>query len=199
MLPTRTIRLTDAQRRAAEAVIVEHGPGLWRIALVVGGSAQAAEDLLASAVLRSLPHLDRITVPVPLYLRRVMLNLRTSAWKRTTRVAEHPAADLPDRPSPHDTAESVALRADVAAALDRLAPRQRAVVVLRYLEDRPAADVARILGCTEETVRSQAHRALARLRVLAPDLLHGDRAADSAADSAAAPSAASDTRTRSPR
>ena len=195
MLPTRPIRLTDEQRRVAEAVIVEHGPGLWRIALVVGGSAQAAEDLLAGAVLRSLPHLDRITVPVPLYLRRVMLNLRTSAWKRTTKFSEHLSADLPDTPSPHDTAESVALRADVAAALDRLAPRQRAVVVLRYLEDRPATEVARILGCTEETVRSQAHRALARLRVLAPDLLHGDHTV--AADPPAAASAATDT--RSPR
>lgn len=55
-------------------------------------------------------------------------------------------------------------------ALARLTARQRTVLVLRYFEDLPEADVARILGCTVGTVRSTTHRSLARLRALAPEL-----------------------------
>lgn len=79
MPPTR---LTDAQRAGDAAVLTEHGPALWRIALVVSGSLHGAEDLLATAVLRALPHLDRVKsagpAAVPAYLRRVMLNLRAA-------------------------------------------------------------------------------------------------------------------------
>jgi hypothetical protein len=42
--------------------------------------------------------------------------------------------------------------------------------VLRYFEDLPEADVARLLGCSVGTVRSTTHRSLARLRALAPEL-----------------------------
>lgn len=169
----RPARLTDAQRDHAAAVLAEHGPGLWRIAVVVGGSRQAAEDLLATALLRALPHLGSISVPVPAYLRRVMLNLRASEYRRSTIARIEPGA-VPERSEGTDTAEAVALRTDVAAALAMLPPRQRAVVVLRYLEDRTASEVAGILGCSEETVRSQAHRALAKLRADAPGLLRGE-------------------------
>ena len=55
-------------------------------------------------------------------------------------------------------------------ALSRLTARQRTVLVLRYFEDLPEADVARLLGCSVGTVRSTTHRSLARLRTLAPEL-----------------------------
>jgi RNA polymerase sigma factor (sigma-70 family) len=67
----------------------------------------------------------------------------------------------------------LAERDHAGAALDRvllrdmlrtLPPRQRAVIVLRYLEDRSEQEVADILGCTTGTVGSQASRALAKLR-----------------------------------
>jgi RNA polymerase sigma factor (sigma-70 family) len=50
-------------------------------------------------------------------------------------------------------------------ALGRLPKRQRAVVVLRYFEDLPEATVADILGCSVGTVKSQASRALEKLRI----------------------------------
>lgn len=182
MPPTR---LTDAQRAGAAAVLAEHGPALWRIALVVSGSRQGADDLLATAVLRALPHLDRVDsagpAAVPAYLRRVMLNLRAAEWRRRKGAVFVPAEAAPELPDvADDLADRVALRADLAACLQVLAPRQRAVVILRYLEDRDVADTARILGCTAETVRSQAHRALARLRADVPALFadHQQSAAD---------------------
>ena len=62
------------------------------------------------------------------------------------------------------------LRLALAQALRQLTDKQRAVVVLRYYEDLPEAEVAQILGCTVGTVRSTTHRSLARLRALAPEL-----------------------------
>jgi RNA polymerase sigma factor (sigma-70 family) len=67
--------------------------------------------------------------------------------------------------------------------LDRIAglpPRQRAVLVLRYYEDRSDAEIADLLGCAPGSVRAYASRGLAALRVeLRPDppelaLLTGD-------------------------
>jgi RNA polymerase sigma factor (sigma-70 family) len=58
----------------------------------------------------------------------------------------------------------------VRQALARLTPRQRTVLVLRFFEDLPEGEVARLLDCSVGTVRSTTHRSLARLRVLAPEL-----------------------------
>lgn len=59
----------------------------------------------------------------------------------------------------------MAQRRDLVAALRRLPKRQRAIVVLRYFEDRPDAEIADLLGISAGTVRSQTHKALTTLRV----------------------------------
>jgi RNA polymerase sigma factor (sigma-70 family) len=71
-------------------------------------------------------------------------------------------------------------------ALAQLPPRQRAVIVLRFLDDLSEAATAQAMGCSVGTVKAQAHAALARLRTLAPTLLadgreHRPRRADSPA------------------
>jgi RNA polymerase sigma factor (sigma-70 family) len=55
-------------------------------------------------------------------------------------------------------------------ALGRLAPRQRAVIVLRYFDDLTETQTADLLQISVGTVKSQARDALARLRALVPDL-----------------------------
>jgi RNA polymerase sigma factor (sigma-70 family) len=73
---------------------------------------------------------------------------------------------VPDQPSGQvaDWADTVVQRQDIMAALRRLPKRQRAVIVLRYFEDRPDHEIAAILGVAQGTVRSQTHKALASLR-----------------------------------
>ena len=68
-----------------------------------------------------------------------------------------------------DPAGDVAQRLALASVLAQLTKRQRAVIVLRYYEDLPEAEVAAILGCSVGTVRSQTSRSLTRLRVLYPE------------------------------
>ena len=74
-------------------------------------------------------------------------------------------AEMPDRATP-DSANAHGERDVVRRAIALLPARQRAVVVLRFLEDLSEADTARTLGCSTGTVKSQTARALTSLRLL---------------------------------
>ncbi|ADP81185.1 SigE family RNA polymerase sigma factor [Pseudofrankia inefficax] len=139
--------------------------------LLVGGDWAAGEDLLQGAFERVYRHWSRVADGQPeAYVRRALVNAATSRWRRLrVRVAEVPlvvdgewaidvaAADI-------DHADRLSQHEDLVRALRSLPPRQRAVVVLRYFEDLPEAEVAAALGCSVGSVRSQASRGLARLR-----------------------------------
>ena len=88
-------------------------------------------------------------------------------------LVHHRALVLVPEGSLADPAAAADQRSDLMAALRELAPRQRAVIVLRYWADLNDAQVAALLGCSEGTVRSQAWRALAKLRV-STALVDGD-------------------------
>lgn len=146
-------------------------PTLFRVAYALAGQQQAAEDLLQTALERVVPRWPSLDDPVA-YTRRVLYHEHIRRWRRWGR-RELPFATLPE-PAPAaaaDPAQAVVLRHALYAALRRLGPRQRAVLVLRYLEDCSEADAAEILGCSPKTVASQASRALARLRELYPGRL----------------------------
>jgi RNA polymerase sigma-70 factor (sigma-E family) len=134
---------------------------LLRIAYHLTGSAYEAEDLLQSALVKTLSRWGRIDDPTA-YLRRVMVNHLSSVWRRH-RVREVLTAILPDRPAPDGT-QGIAERQAVYDAMRALPPRTRAVIVLRYVVDLPEAEVAAALGCSVGTVKSRASRGLARLR-----------------------------------
>jgi RNA polymerase sigma-70 factor (sigma-E family) len=101
------------------------------------------------------------------YVRRAMVHTHISWWRRSRREAPLPA--WYDLAAPETGA--LEERDRTFTALRQLPPRQRAVVVLRYYEDLSEADIARVLGCSPGTVKSQAARALRTLSaLLSPNL-----------------------------
>lgn len=95
------------------------------------------------------------------YARRAVINAALS-WRRRRRVVEVPLLTAADPPAPAEP--STRLDAELIRALRTLPPRMRAVVVLRYVEDRSEAETAEALGCSIGAVKSAGHRGLARLR-----------------------------------
>lgn len=152
-------------------------PALFRVAYALTGQQHAAEDLLQTALERVVRSWRRIDDPSA-YAKTVMYHEYVAWWRRWRR-REQPVAVPPERSGAGDTAREVALRQALHAALRQLGPRQRAVLVLRYLEDRSEQEVAALLGCSSKTVSSQASRALARLRSLCGDLADSGDLSDS--------------------
>lgn len=138
-----------------EALYVTDRDRMVRFALLLVGSRPIAEDLVQDAFVR-MAHLKLVPENAPAYLRITVANLsrshlrRRQLERRTSSVGslsiENPEID------------------ETWNAVRRLPFRQRAVVVLRFYEDYPEADIAEVLGCRLGTVKSSLHRALARLR-----------------------------------
>ncbi len=142
---------------------------LLRAAYLVCGDAHLAEDLLQQALMKLALRWDKIRSENPdAFVRRVLYRDAVSSWRKTRRerVTDGPVEHL----GPSDPGAAAVTRLDVRQALLELTPKQRAVVVLRYFDDRTEAATADILGVSVGTVKSQAHAALARLRTLIPDL-----------------------------
>jgi RNA polymerase sigma-70 factor (sigma-E family) len=163
--------------------VLTRGPALSRTAYLLTGDHQLAEDLLQQALAKTAAHWRRVQAggnPEG-YVRRVMVNERTSWWRRRRYVeVAGPAADevLAAGPAPgtSDEAEAAVRRISLRRALAALPARQRAVIVLRFFEDLTEAQTADVMGSSVGTVKSQTHAALQRLRALAPDLLADFRA-----------------------
>jgi RNA polymerase sigma-70 factor (sigma-E family) len=157
---------SDLDERFA-AFVREHGERHLRVAVLLTGDWHAAEDLVQASLVklyRAWPRLDTSTDP-DAYLRRIVINTHRSWWRARWR-RETPAAALPERASGEDIADRHAVGALVRQALARLPRQQRAVLVLRYCEDLPVAEVARLLGCSPGSVKTHAHRGLRTLREL---------------------------------
>jgi RNA polymerase sigma-70 factor (sigma-E family) len=146
-----------------DAFVVARSPALLRTAYLLVGDESLAEDLLQTALTKSWFAWKRITGEPESYVRRVLVTTSASWWRRRW-TRETPTAELPERRST-DGADRLMDRQDLWDALGRLPRRQRAVVVLRYLEDRTEAETAQLLGCTVGTVKSQCAKALAKLRL----------------------------------
>lgn len=168
-----TTRQTRAQRREEEfeQLALAVTPRLLRSARLLCGDAHGAEDLvqetLAKLYVRQrsalLPRLENPAAYAQTVLTRTFLSAR-----RRRSSTELPLGELPDRlgpwgaPSPTEPEERMAL----LAALAELAPADRAVLVLRYLEELSVEETADRVGCTAGAVRTRCSRALGRLRVV---------------------------------
>ena len=137
---------------------------LIRLAYVLTGDQNAAEDLLQTAFTKAAAHWGRIHSGPEAYVRQIMYREQVSGWRRRARRRETAMADLPDKaaPVPDTSPEAQLILRD---ALRALPAGRRAVLVLRYLEDLPESQTAAVLGCSVGTVRSQTSRAIAQLRL----------------------------------
>jgi RNA polymerase sigma-70 factor (sigma-E family) len=136
-----------------------------RTAYLLTGNAADAEDLLQTALARLVRVWDRVAAAgdADAYLRRVLVNAHVSRSRRLWR-RERPTEDPPDLPG-RDPYLALDERDLLRRALTRLSPGERRTVVLRHVEDLPEAEVARLLGCSVGTVKSQGARGLAKLRL----------------------------------
>jgi RNA polymerase sigma-70 factor (sigma-E family) len=164
--------------------------GLLRTAvLLTGGDRGHAEDLLQGVLERMYVRWRRIRNSPDAYARKALVHAATNRWRGRLRRPELPLGDSGDHlAQSYDPHATVDLRDALVRALLTLPPRQRAVLVLRYLDDLSEADVADALSCSVGTVKSQTSRALARLREHAAhsSTAHGSTAHGSTAGGSAA-------------
>ncbi len=149
---------TTAHPRGFEAFYARERTSVVGLAYVLSGSRLGAEDLAQDAFLAALRHWDRIsTYDDPgAWVRRVVANRAVSRFRR--RAAEARAL-LRFRSERHVLGEIPGESAIVWDAVRRLPRRQAQVVALRYLEGWPISDIARILDCSENTIKTHLRRA----------------------------------------
>ena len=141
-------------------------PGLLAFAAVLTGQRATAEDIAQEVMTRAYARWEMIgSLDRPeFYVRKMVLNEFLSWRRRSGRlILAGDAAAASQRTS--DLADRYADRSALLAEIGKLPRRQRAVLVLRYYEDRSDPQLAELLGCRPATVRAYASRALAALRV----------------------------------
>lgn len=164
----------DVDRTAASGqgrlgeLYVRHAAGAVRLAYLLTGDREAAEDLVQDAFVRLAGRLAHLRDPgaFDAYLRRTVVNLSNSHFRRRRverlYLKKARASFEPDgavRPG-----RSVEEREELWEALRRLPQRQRAAIVLRFYEDLSEAQVAEYLKCRPGTVKSLVSRGLETLR-----------------------------------
>ena len=158
-----------------DGFVVGRSQALLRSAYLLVQDEGLAEDLLQTALTKAWFAWKRIEDPEA-YVRRIMVTTSASWWRR--RWNRETPTDAPYEPPMASEPDEPANAQDLWVAIGHLPRRQRAVVVLRYLEDRSEADSADLLGCSVGTVKSQCAKALAKLRsddALASDVEEGSR------------------------
>ncbi|MBE1488168.1 SigE family RNA polymerase sigma factor [Plantactinospora soyae] len=143
-------------------------PSLRRLAYSLCGNDDQADDVVQEAVTKLFLNWSKAARATHLeaYVRaivvRTFLDSQRKGWWRVLLFGTTPDV----RPT---VDEDVAERTVLRNALARIPPRQRAVLVLRYLHDLPVNEVAEVLGCSAGTVKSQTSHGLKALRRLLGD------------------------------
>ncbi|RAJ46242.1 RNA polymerase sigma-70 factor (sigma-E family) [Kitasatospora sp. SolWspMP-SS2h] len=148
---------------------------LFHLAYLMCGDWHQAQDLVQTALSKLYPVWGRLqrgdgAAGIDAYARKVLLRCYLS-HRRLRRSSELAVDEFPEEPSiGAREGSSAALRITLVAALRQLPPRNRAVVVLRYLEDYSLEETAEAMGITVSAVKSLNSRSMARLRtILGPD------------------------------
>ena len=139
---------------------------LHQTAYLLCGDWHLAHDLVQDTLVKAYQHWSRVrrADSPDSYVRAILLNEARSRWRRRERTV--PVARFPDgrEPVTPDQTDEITSRAALLQALLALPLRQRATVILRYVEGMTERETAAALGCSEGTVKSQSARALGTLR-----------------------------------
>lgn len=173
------LALVEAFKRGEDsaftALVIKYREQVYRLARRMLRGHEDAADVAQEVFIRvhrALPRFaGRSTLRTWLY--RITVNLCLDYSTRGSRDALSGLKELEWEPArtddPVETAERNELARTVKAAIDELPPRQRAMVALRVYQDLPYAEIARIMGCAEGTVKATMFAAFGKLRrTLAP-------------------------------
>ena len=165
---TGIVGIAVESRTDLEDLYVRHTPAAVRLAFLITGDADLAQDIAHDAFLRSVGRFRHLRQPEAFeaYLRRAVVNTCTSHFRHRKveaaylrGQARHPArVDEPDH----------GRRDELRTALWALPARQRAAVVLRYYADLSEQQAGESLGCSAAAVRSMVARAMETLRERIP-------------------------------
>jgi RNA polymerase sigma-70 factor (sigma-E family) len=137
---------------------------LHQSAYLLCGDWHLAHDLVQETLVKTYQHWRRVrhADSPDAYVRRILINEMRDRWRRKDRLILVPR--LAEEPAVPDPSDDIARRSGLLQALLTLPLRQRATIVLRYLEEMSERETAAALGCSEGTVKSQSARALSSLR-----------------------------------
>ncbi len=167
-------RLLEAFRRGEDsaftALVIKYREGLYRVARRMLGNHEDAADAAQEVFIRAYRALSRFDGRSQLYtwLYRITVNLCLDTRSRLSRMPllgdEDGVRDRPGGPIIEEEAEGRETGRQVAGAVAGLPPRQRAMVVLRLYQDLPYQEIARVMGCSEGTVKATMFSAMRKLR-----------------------------------
>lgn len=151
-------------RQQLNEYIISHQEDFYRLAFSYVKNRDAALDVVQESIVRALSKSDSLRQPEYLktWFYRILLNESMNHYRRGKRLVplEDQAADTPAPAS--DPAE----RLDLYAAIDRLDPKEQAIIKLRFFEDMKLEEIAGVTGTNLNTVKSRLYKSLRKLRQL---------------------------------
>jgi RNA polymerase sigma factor (sigma-70 family) len=173
----RTTRASapPAWERVVESLVAERGDALIRYAFFVSGSRDEAADLVQDALVKTFGRLrNGFSVDsAEAYVRRAILNTWLDRGRKTTRWRK--IAHLEAKPETQDAASTdTESRIDLHDELQRLSPRERACLLLRYYDDLTVDAIAATLELSPGTVKRYLSDALAKMAAALREPSHGE-------------------------
>lgn len=168
------VLLAAAAAGDADAFRIFYEDTVQLISRYVAGraSADVAEDLVSDTYARALRSSHQFTDrgrPAVAWLITIARNVVASHYRSGGRPAVVNPGDHRLMSTPEDRLDQMDDEAEVLAALAQIAPRQRSILVARFLEDRTVGECAAGLGMTEQAVRAMTYRGLQALRTILVD------------------------------
>ena len=163
MEPSIAADLRAGRPEALDRLLAAHGREIQAVAYLVLRDRDEAADVLAETLVTAWEKARSLKDDAALrpWLLRIATNRALSRRRTGARLVQLAAVQEPEAPDPTGpSATRVTLLAGVAA----LPPRERAAIALHYYADLPVDDVARALGTSPNTVKTQLREALAKLR-----------------------------------